>query len=218
MAVLPTTEDVRQFREQTEATVNSTFDAVRSPLLAALGAVDAATRAATAAFNKARSETTELRHRLEPDELRKLAEYYGEAAHNVYTSLIERGEEVLGELRRQPRVRHALESVEAGVDTAQERLESAVRDLNATIDDLRFRLAGTSRAVGERVAQETENVATATGERVQGAANKVSKAATEVGDEVATATRGTARTVAERSAPTRKPANRRPGDNSTRRS
>lgn len=218
MAALPTTEDIRQFREQTEATANSTFDAVRSPLLAALGAVDTATRAATAAFSKARNETTGLRHRLEPDELRKLAEHYGEAAHNVYISLIERGEEVLGELRRQPRVRYALESVEAGVDTAQERLENAVRDLNATIDDLRSRFAGTSRAVGERVAQEAEDVATATGERVTGAANKVSKAATEAGDEVAATTRSTARTVAERTAPPRKPANRRPGDNSTRRS
>ncbi|MGH3937439.1 MAG: hypothetical protein ACRDTG_02220 [Pseudonocardiaceae bacterium] len=217
MAVLPTSGDVRQAREQTEATVNSTFDVVRSPLLAALGAVDTATRAATAAFSKARVETTELRHRLEPDELRKLAEHYTEAAHNVYTALIERGEEVLDELRRQPRVRNALESVEAGVDTAQERLENAVRDLNATIDDLRSRFARTSRTVGERTARETESVAAAASERVQDAADKVSKATTDAGDEVAATTRGAARTVAERAAP-RKPANRRPGDNSTRRS
>lgn len=207
MAALPTTEDVRQLREQAEAGVNATFDAVRSPLLAALGAVDAATRA-----------VTELRHRLEPGELRKLAEQYGEAAHNGYLSLIERGEEILNEISKQPRVRHALESVEAGVDTAQARLENAVRDLNATVDELRARFARTSRTVGEWSARETEDIATATGERVRDAADKVSKAATEVGDDVAATTRSTARTVAERTAPPRKPANRRPGDNSTRRS
>lgn len=218
MATLPTTEDVRRAREQAEAGANVAFDALKSPLLAALGAVDTATRAATVAFAKARREATELRHHLERGELHKLVGQYGEAAHHVYLSLIERGEEVLDELRRQPQVRHALESVEAGVDTAQERLENAVRDLNATVDELRSRFARTSRSAGERAARETEELAATAEERVQDAADRVSRATGRAGDEVAATTRSTARTVAERAAPPRKPATRRPGENNTRRS
>src|ERR1700742_3677049 len=123
MPAMPKTEDVRQAREQAETTVSSTFEAVRSPLFAALGAVDTATHAVTDALSKARSgageraeetqhrllkarndlqvraselpkEISGLRHRLEPAELRKLAEEYREAAQKAYASMVERGEEV----------------------------------------------------------------------------------------------------------------------------
>ena len=116
MPAMPKAEDVRQTREQTETAVNATFEAMRGPLLAALGAVDTATQAITEALSKARSEAGEraeetqsrfqkrlgdlqaraselpkdlsdLRHRLEPGELRKLAEEYREAAQKTYASL-----------------------------------------------------------------------------------------------------------------------------------
>src|SRR5262249_16295170 len=146
--------------------VSATFEAVRSPFLAALGAVDTATRAVTDAISKVRSEASEraeetqnrlqkalnelqirisalpkdvseLRHRVEPAELRRLADEYREAALKAYASLVERGEGVYDELRSRPGVKQALDSVESSVDTAQERLEIAVRDLNATVDELR---------------------------------------------------------------------------------
>ena len=79
----------------------------------------------------------------------------------AYTSLVERGEEVFDDLRSQPRVMQALDSVGSGVDTAQARLEVVVRDLNSAAADLRSRLARTSRSVGEQVARDAERVSTA---------------------------------------------------------
>ena len=252
MPTLPTTEDVRHARKQAEAGVAATFDAVRSPLLAALGALDAATRAVTDAFGKVRSEAAdraeetqsrlqkslhelqsrvsdlpaelgELRHRLEPAELRKLAEEYGEAAQKIYISLIERGEEVFGQLRSRPRVQQALDSVESGVDTAQDRLERVVSDVNAVVEDLRRRFLRTSRSVGERVAQEVEEVSAETTQRVQDTAEKaqataddVSRAVDEDGTEAASTTRSVTDKVADQVTPPRKPVIRRPGDDTTR--
>jgi hypothetical protein len=57
--------------------------------------------------------------------------------------------------------RQALDSVESGVDTAQERLEIVVRDLNSAAVDLRSRFVRTSRSVGQKVARDTESVTTA---------------------------------------------------------
>jgi len=247
MPALPTTEDVRQVRKQAEAGVTATIQVVKSPLLAALGAVDAATKAVTEAFGKARSEAAdrrgetqhrllkalnelqarvselpaeigELRHRLEPAELRKRAEDYREATQQAYVSLIERGEEVFGEFRSQPRVRHALDSVETGVDAAQERLEAVVREVNAAVEDLRSRFALSSRSVGEKIARGAEQGTATAAEQVQSTAAEVSGTVSEAGHDAAAAARGAARKVADRAAPPRKGATRRPGDNSTRRS
>ncbi len=139
MPALPTTKDVRRMRKQAEAGVTVTFDAVKTPLFAVLGAVDAATHA----------------------ELRKLAGTCGQAVQKAYTSLVERGEEVFDDLRSQPRVKQALDSVGTGVDTAQARLEVVVRDLNSAAADLRSRLARTSRSGGEQVAPDAERVSAA---------------------------------------------------------
>lgn len=269
MSTLPTTQDVRHVREQAEAGINVTFHAVKSPLFAALGAVDAATKTVTEAITKARSEAaeradqtqgrlhqvasdlqlrvselpnevSELRHRLEPAELRKLVEQYRDAAQKTYGSLIERGEEVFDELRSRPTVKQALDSVESGVDTAQQRLENAVRELNSTVDELRARFARTSRSASEKAAWQAKRVAAAAGEQVQDTAErvagvaaetgeqvseqvkdtgeKVSEAITEAGDDAAATARSTGRRVAERAAPPpqRKTGTRRPGDNSSR--
>ncbi|HEX2301209.1 MAG TPA: hypothetical protein VHH34_22350, partial [Pseudonocardiaceae bacterium] len=127
-----------------------------------------------------------------------------------------------------------------GVDTAQERLEIAVRDLNATVEELRSRFARTSRSVGEKTAIQTQRAADAAGEQVTETADKLAGAAsgageqvkesaeklaettTEAGDEAAATTRSAARKVANRAtppaAPQHKEPSRRPGDNSTRRS
>ncbi|MGH3924802.1 MAG: hypothetical protein ACRDTT_18400, partial [Pseudonocardiaceae bacterium] len=144
MPALPTTEDVRRMRKQAETGVTVTFDAVKTPLFAVLGAVDAATHA----------------------ELRKLAGAWEKAVREAYASLVERGEEVFDDLRSQPRVKHALDSVESGVDSAQERLEVMVRDLNSAAADLRSRLNRTSRSVGEQAAQDAERVSAAAAQQM----------------------------------------------------
>ncbi|MGH3883637.1 MAG: hypothetical protein ACRDRY_08795 [Pseudonocardiaceae bacterium] len=128
MPALPTTKDVRRMRKQAEAGVTVTFDAVKTPLFAVLGAVDAASHT----------------------ELRKLAGACEKAVREAYASLVERGEEVFDDLRSQPRVRQALGSVEAGVDTAQQRLEVVVSDLNSAAAQLRSRFARTSPAPPRR--------------------------------------------------------------------
>ncbi|MGH4006796.1 MAG: hypothetical protein ACRDTH_01255 [Pseudonocardiaceae bacterium] len=130
MPALPTPTDVRRMREQAEAGVTITFDALKAPLFAVLGAVDAAGQT----------------------ELRKLAGVCDKAVRQAYASLVERGEAVFDDLRSQPRVKQALDSVESSVDTAQQRLEGVVGDLNAAAAELRSRFARTSRSVGEQAA------------------------------------------------------------------
>ncbi len=214
MPALPTTKDVRRVRKQAEAGVTVTFDAVKSPLFAVLGAVDAASQTVTGAWGKARSEATgRPDNRPEPTELRKLAETCGEAVQKAYFSLVERGEEVFDEFRSQPRVKQALDSVESGVDTAQERLEVVVRDLNSAAADLRSRFARTSRSVGEKVARDTQRATTGVTQQVRQTADEVSEAVTEAGEEAAAATRSATRRAANQASPPRKPATRRPGDN-----
>jgi heparin binding hemagglutinin HbhA len=242
MSALPSTKDVRQARKQVDATAHTAFETVKNPLFAAIGAVDTATKAVTQGFSKASGraeeaqtrlqkalndlqskagelpkELNELRNRLEPAELRKVADAYTEAAQKAYGSLIERGEDVYGEIRKQPRVKQALSSVESGVDTAQGRLEAVVKDLNHAVDDLRGRFARGSRSVGEKTARGTERVAAATAKQVEESANEVADAVTEAGHETASTTRSTTRQAANRAAPPappRKPTSKRPGDNS----
>lgn len=124
MPALPTSFDVRRIRKQAEAGVTITFDVVKTPLFAVLGAVNAASHT----------------------ELRTLAAACEKVVREAYASLVERGEEVFDDLRSQPRVQQALDSVGSGVDTAQQRLEVAVRDLNAAAADLQSRFA---RSVGD---------------------------------------------------------------------
>jgi heparin binding hemagglutinin HbhA len=203
--LLPTTKDVRRVRKQAEAGITVTLDAVKNPLFAVLGAVDAATQSVTGTLGKARSEATS---RPEPTELRKLAVTCSEAMQKAYCSLVERGEEVFDEFRSQPRVKQALDSVESGVDTAQERLEVVVRDLNVAAADLRSRFARTSRSVGEKVALDTERATTVVAQQVRKAADEVSETVIEAGEEAATATRSVTRRAANQASPPRKPATR----------
>lgn len=245
MSALPSTKDVRQARKQVDATAHTAFETVKNPLFAALGAVDKATKAVTEGYTKARSEASgraeeaqarfqkalnelqarvselpkelgELRNRLEPAELRKAADAYGESAQKAYGALIERGEDVYGEIRKQPRVQQALSSVESGVDTAQGRLEAVVKDINHAVDDLRARFARGSRSVGEKTARETERLTAATAKQIKESATEAADTVTEAGRETAATTRSTTRQAANRAAPPappRKPATRRPGDN-----
>ncbi len=216
MQAMPTTKDVRRVRKQAEAGVTVTFDAVKNPLFAVLGAVDVATHTVTDTLGKARSgATSRPDSRSEPTELRKLAEACGEAVQKVYSSLVERGEQVFDEFRSQPGVKQALDTVESGVDTAQERLEVVVRDLNTAAADLRHRFARTSRSVGEKVARDTQKATTAVAQQVQETADELSEAVTEAGDEAAATTRSVTRRAANQASPPRKPTTRRPGSNST---
>lgn len=237
MPTLPTTKDVRQARKQADADVNATFDTVKYPLFAALGTVDGATHALAdrvqqvlhdlqSRVSDMPAELGELRTRLELPALIRLARDYREAVQGAYASRVERGEEVFDQFRTRPQVKWAFDSVESGVDTAQERLEVVLRELNSAIADLLTRFAQTSRSVGEKVARNTDK-ATATAaqrvretgrvasERVQETADDLSEAVTEAGDEVAFAARSTSRKAANRVVPPRRAATQPPGTSGT---
>lgn len=238
------TKNIRSVRRNAEASVTATMDRVKTPLLAVLGAAETAGSALTDAINKARTEATgraqdtqdrlqsalddlqrrvsdlpaeigELRTRLEPEELRKLAEAYGEVAHNAYTTLAERGDEVFGEFRRRPQVKRALGSLESGVDSAQERLEAVAKDVNDLADELLSRFARTSRSAGEKAARTTAQRADQLAEQVKEVSDDVAGTVSEAGGEAASSTRSTARKTANRASAQRKPTPRRTDGNGT---
>src|SRR3954447_23447142 len=121
-------------------------EAPRSPLLAALGAGEAAFTAVAHAFAEAfitaastqktvqqrgagvPAELDEFRTRFSGDELRKAMEAYRAQVERAYSVFAERGEEAGGRLREQPQVREAitrLESYGGRVDATGEKVARA---------------------------------------------------------------------------------------------
>ena len=78
----------------------------------------------------------------QPDELRKAAEGYAEAATATYNSLVERGEAALERLRSQPEFKEAAARAEGYVDQAVELTQEALGNVSSQ-----------TRAVGERAAK-----------------------------------------------------------------
>jgi heparin binding hemagglutinin HbhA len=148
-----------------------TIEDLKAPLLAAVGAADLAlatvneivvtlreraeearTEAGTrvesrrARLTKLQEElptqVTEIRERLNSDELRKAAEGYADAATATYNKLVERGEAALERLRSQPGFTDAAGRVESVTDQAVELTQDALGTV-----------ASQTRAVGERAAK-----------------------------------------------------------------
>ncbi len=205
MPNLPSQEELRKAGEQAAT-------AARTPLLAALGAGDLATKAVIEALNKAKHTIDErtvaaksavdelpgdvagLREKLEPAELRKLVDAYTQSALHLYTYLAEQGEATLGKLRAQPQVKKATAQVEGVVDAAQKRAESAAADARDLADDVLGKVTRRTRSVGEKAAIAIDDASEAIAETVE-----------EVGGEVAHEVRSTTRKAANRTA-ARKPA------------
>ena len=152
-------------------TYTTNIEDLRAPLLAALGAADLAlatvndlivnlreraeeTRTETRSRVEERrarlsklqedlpEQLTELRERFTPEELRKAAEGYVEAATNRYNELVERGEAALDRLRSQRPFEDASARAQASVDQAVELTQEALGTV-----------ASQTRAVGERAAK-----------------------------------------------------------------
>lgn len=141
-------------------------------------------------------DVAELRGKFEPTELRTALEGYVKSLQDIYEKLATRGESTAEKLRRQPRVKHALDRVEDAADTAEERVGKIVDDAKEIADDVLGRVTRRTRSVGEKAAIATEK-----------AADEVSEAVEEAGAEVAHATRSVSRKVANRTTP--KPAVRK---------
>jgi heparin binding hemagglutinin HbhA len=160
-----------QKAKKSQKNAQPTVDDLKAPLLAAVGAADLALErvneivatlrdrageartdaGARVEESRARltrlqedlpTQVTELRDRLNSDELRKFAETYADAAQTTYNRLIERGEAALERLRSQAGLEEAAGRVESYTDQAVELTQEALGNV-----------ASQTRAVGERAAK-----------------------------------------------------------------
>ncbi|GAA0505548.1 hypothetical protein [Saccharopolyspora thermophila] len=141
MPAFPKTEDVNKVREQAAQTFAEAVEQARTPLLAALGAGDLAAQALLDAVNKVRTQLnersvpadlTELRDRLDPAELRKRFDAYGQSARQLYDYLAERGEQTLHRLQEKPQVKKVWDQV----GSAQGKVEETVDEVRDLADDV----------------------------------------------------------------------------------
>ena len=191
--------------------MSNPIDQAKTPVLAAIGAGDYALqtiadlvanarRGAEERVEETRSrveetrgrindlpnEIDELRTKLDPDELRKVAEAYVQAAASIYVSLAERGEVAVEKLRKQPGVEQAVDRAEA----TRSRVDATREDAKEITDDVLGTIARQTRSIGERAARATE--------RVTGRANE---AVSDAGDDVAHEIRSVSRKAANRTSP-----------------
>ncbi len=210
MVALPKTEDVRKAGEQA-------VEALRTPLLAALGAGDLATQAVRDAVQKTRTRVNEgadaakgavddlprdlagVREKLDPAELRKLVDEYTDAAQKLYQKLADQGEDALTKLRAQPQVRKALDQLEEAIATLQHRVGDAAGDTRELAEEVLAKVTRRTRSVGEKAARATQRAAADAADTIE-----------ELGDDVAHEVRSTSRKAANRTAP-RKAATTRTG-------
>jgi heparin binding hemagglutinin HbhA len=201
MVAMPKTEDVRKAGEQA-------VEALRTPLLAALGAGDMATQAVRDAVNKTRARVNEgadaakgavdelprdlagVREKLDPAELRKLVDDYTEAAQKLYQKLADQGEDALNKLRAQPQVRKALDQVEEAIAALQDRVGDVAGDAREMADEVLAKVTRRTRSVGEKTARAAERAGVDAAETV-----------TELGEDVAHEVRSASRKAANRTAP-----------------
>lgn len=220
---LPTAADVRKVREQAAKNAAERAEAARTPLLAVLGAGDAAVTAVTKAVadtqtrgraqaDKVQAYVTTLPKRLTADEARKTVAELREQAGTAYAGFAERGEKAWGKLRTQPQVKDAIARIESYSEKLDARVDSFVDDAHDAAEKALAAVTRQTRSVGERVARTTEEAADETAETVTELAGKIA----EAGDEAAHTTRSTTRRAANRTAPktapkaaTPKPATRR---------
>jgi heparin binding hemagglutinin HbhA len=216
---LPTAADVRKVREQAAKNAAERAEAARTPLLAVLGAGDAAVTVVTKAIvdaqtrrraqaDKVQAYVTTLPKRLNADEARKAVAELREQAGTTYAGLAERGEKAWGKIRTQPQVKDAIARIETYTEKLDARVDSFVDDAHDAAEKALAAVTRQTRSVGEKAARDTEKAADEAAETVGEVAGKIS----EAGAEAAHATRSTTRRVANRTAPkaaTPKPATRR---------
>jgi heparin binding hemagglutinin HbhA len=205
---LPTAADVRKVREQAAKNAAVRAEAARTPLLAVLGAGDAAVTAVTKAVvdtqtrgkaqaDKVQAYVTALPQKLTADEARKIVAELREHAGIAYAGFAERGEKAWGKLRTQQQVKDAIARLEAYTEKLDARVDTFVDDAHDAAEKALAAVTRQTRSVGEKVARTTEEVADETAETVTEVAGKIS----EAGDEAAHTTRSTTRRAANRTAP-----------------
>lgn len=223
MAVsLPTAADVRKIREQAAKSASERAEVARTPLLAVLGAGDAAFATTVKVFEDAKSRATEtagkaqeLPAKLTVEELKKAIEEFRAQAEKVYADFAARGEKAWGKITSQPQVKQAVSTFASYNDKIESRVDAFVDDAHDVAEKALTTVSTQTRSTGEKVAQATkrftgraaEGVTEATkeaSEAVAEAGTKAAEAITEAGDEAATTTRSTTRKAANRTRPATK--------------
>jgi heparin binding hemagglutinin HbhA len=205
---LPTAADVRKVREQAAKNAAERAEAARTPLLAVLGAGDAAVTVVTKAIvdaqtrrraqaDKVQAYVTALPQKLNADEARKTVAELREQAGTAYAGFAERGEKAWGKIRTQPQVKDAIARIETYTEKLDARVDSFVDDAHDAAEKAFAAVTRQTRSVGEKAARDTEKAADEAAETVGEVAGKIS----EAGAEAAHATRSTSRRAANRTAP-----------------
>jgi len=132
---MPTSTDVRKYGETVLEQGKAALGEARKPLLAAVGATNLAIDQLRSQLKDLPAETQEQLKKLQDrantldrTRVRKAVEEYAEQARETYATLAKRGERVVRQLRRDPRVRNAFGETEELV----ERTEAAVTGRPAT--------------------------------------------------------------------------------------
>ena len=225
MAVqLPTSADVRKAREQAAKVAAERAEAARTPLLAVLGAGEAAytafSKVATAAIDRAgtaRAQAEGVPQRDLREDLRKAFAELQSQLEVAYADLAKRGEATWGRIRKQPQVKQAIATIESYTEQLDARMDGWVDDAHDAAEKALESLTRQTRSSGERWAQATQRLsgrAAATVTEVsKDASAAVAKAGAEVAEEITEAgaeaaheTRSTTRRAANRTAPAEAPA------------
>ncbi len=220
MAVsLPTAADVRKVREQAAKSAAERAEVARTPLLAVLGAGDAAVTTVSKAVTEARA----LPQKLTAEEARKTAADVREQAGTAYAGFAERGEKAWGKLRTRPQVQQAIARIESYTEMLDARVDSFVDDAHDVAEKALKVVTRQTRSTGEKVARTTQKVAEEAAEKLTDVSGDAAKKLTQVsgeaagkltevsgdaagklseaGDEAAHATRSASRRAANRTAP-----------------
>lgn len=123
---MPST-DVRKYGETVLEQGRAALDEARKPLFAAVGATNLAVTQLRTQLRDLPAETQEQLRKLQDRagtldraKVRKAVEEYAEQARDTYVTLARRGEKVVRQLRRDPRIRNAFAETEELVERTEE--------------------------------------------------------------------------------------------------
>ncbi len=140
------TSEFRQYSEIAAEQGKLALAGVRTYALAAVGAGDLVVTRAADQGKQLATRTQEIATgRVAPADVRKVVGNYlqtaGEQAVTVYVQLSKRGEEVVHEFRKDPRVQRVIFRAERAVDTVEDSLEDLLEEVDSEIADAKDAVA-----------------------------------------------------------------------------
>lgn len=231
-----------------EAAVTAMTKAVLEANKAVVDTMVRATEATTGATVKAGEQAgqmqqrlAELPHRMAPEELRKFLEELRVQLEKVYAGFAERGEQAWEQWRNQPQFQQAVTTLKGYTEKLDAHVDTLVEEARGAGEKALGTVSRQTRSAGERVARRSQRFSAHAARTVTEVSEEAAKAVAETGaevaeaistggDEVAHEARSVSRKAANRTAPAatprtpaakaaaRKPAVRRTGDSSAKKS